>query len=121
MAIMIFGIAATGFTVALGKTAQLASLAEHEIKITRLLENALIATLSLPTLQEGTTSQMVDEMKEVSMETDTEVKLMQDLQNQDGQPLAEMYSITVTARWFEGGQERDRTATTWRYGRLYQP
>jgi len=121
LALMVFSIAATGFAVALRRTADLAVLSQKKVKITRILESALIAAMSMPTMTEGVTTDVVDEMKEFSMEIDTEVKALPDLQNQDGQPLQNMYRVTVTAHWTESGQEQVQDATTWRYGLLYQP
>ena len=121
LALMVFSIAATGFAVALRRTADLAVLSQKKVKITRILESALIAAMSMPTMTEGVTTDVVDEMKEFSMEIDTEVKALPDLQNQDGQPLQNMYRVTVTAHRTESGQEQVQDATTWRYGLLYQP
>jgi prepilin-type N-terminal cleavage/methylation domain-containing protein len=120
LALAVFGIAATGFAVALRKMAEAASLAQSELKITRILDSALDETLSLPTLEEGeTTSSVGPAGNEIDLKTT--VKLLDELQNEDGQPLNEMYDITVDARWYEGGQWKERSVETWRNGRMYQP
>ncbi len=118
LALAVFGIAATGFAVALHKMAEAAGLAQSELRITRVLDSALDETLSLPVLEEGTTNSSVGE---TGIELDTTIALLEDLQNQDGQPLAEMYSIRIEAKWFSNGQWQQRAVDTWRYGRLYQP
>ena len=51
----------------------------------------------------------------------TAITLLNSLENQDGAQLQEMYLITVTARWHESGAWQERSAETWRYGRMYQP
>ncbi len=118
LALAVFGIAATGFAVALHRMAAVAGLAQSELRITRILESALDETLSLPVLEEGTINTSVGE---TGIELNTTVKLIDDLQNEDGQLLQEMYLIKVEAKWFSNGEWQNRSVDTWRYGRMYQP
>jgi prepilin-type N-terminal cleavage/methylation domain-containing protein len=120
LALAVFSIAATAFIVALNQMGKAASLAQAELKITRILDSALDETLSLPTLEEGETTATVGEAGN-EIDIKTTIKLMDDLQNEDGQPLNEMYDITVAARWYESGEWKDRSVETWRNGRMYQP
>lgn len=122
LALGVFGIAATGFVVALHRMSDIALLAQSEMRITRILDSALEETLSLPVLEEGETKVTVEEtVGESNMELLTKVSLIEDLQNEDGQILQEMYRIEVMARWLQGGQWQERIVETWRYGRMYQP
>jgi hypothetical protein len=121
LALGVFGIAATGFAVALHKTADLASTAQRKLKMTRLLESALAEAMSYPVLEEGTTSVEVEEMVDQGLEIETTIELLPEMENEDGQLLQEMYRIEVVARWFENGQSFEQMAETWRYSRLYQP
>ncbi len=121
LALGVFGIAATGFAVALQRTASLAMQAQNELKITRLLESALTEAMSYPVLEEGRSSVPVEEMASLNMEIDTLVEVMDDIENESGQLLQEMYRIRVSAHWYENGQWREESAETWRYSRLYQP
>ncbi len=118
LAIAVFSIAATAFAVALKQMANVAALAQSELRITRILDGALFETLSLPVMEEGVTT---SEVGGTGIELETTIKLIDDLENEDGQLLQEMYSIIVVAKWFENGAWNDRTVDTWRYGRLYQP
>lgn len=118
LALAVFGIAATGFAVALHKMGQVASLAQSELEITRILDSALDETLSLPVLEEGVTNSTVGE---TGIELDTTIELLEDLENEDGQPLSEMYLIKINARWFANAGWQERSVETWRYGRMYQP
>ena len=118
LALAIFGAAATAFAVAIHRMAAAADLAQNELRITRILESALDENLSIPTLQEGTTTTPVGN---TGIEIITKIELMQDLENQDGQALQELYRVTVTARWFYNNEWQERVAETWRYARLYQP
>jgi prepilin-type N-terminal cleavage/methylation domain-containing protein len=118
LALAVFGIAATGFAVAIHQMAKTAEAAQQELRITRILESALDEAMSLPTLEEGTTSVTVADS---DIEMDTTIELLPELENEDGQLLQEMYRINVTAHWFQNGSPQERSTETWRYGRMYQP
>lgn len=116
LALAIFGTAATGFAVALKRMGNAADLAQSELRITRILDSALNETLSLPTLEEGTTNSTVGE---TGIELDTTISLLEDLENEEGSPLDQMYLIKVDARWFENGEWHKRSVDTWRNGKMY--
>jgi type II secretory pathway pseudopilin PulG len=118
LALAVFGMAATGFVVALHRMSATASMAQSELRITRILDSALDETLSLPVLEEGQTNSSVGE---TGIELDTKIELIEDIENEEGQILQEMYRIEIRARWFANGEWRDRIVETWRYGRMYQP
>jgi prepilin-type N-terminal cleavage/methylation domain-containing protein len=118
LALAVFGMAATGFAVAMNRMGQAASLVQKELQITRILESTLDETLSLPVLEEGLTSVRIEDL---GMDLETEIEILDELENENGQLLQEMYRITVTAHWFDAGQWQERMVETWRYGRLYQP
>jgi type II secretory pathway pseudopilin PulG len=118
LALAVFGMAATGFAVALHRMADAAALAQSELRITRILESALDETLSLPVLEEGETE---SEVGETGIGLHTTIELLDEMENEDGQLLQEMYRIEIKARWFENGEWQDRLVETWRYGRMYQP
>ena len=120
LALAVFGIAATGFAVALHKMAQVAGLAQRELRITRILDSALDETLSIPVLEEGVTNSVTGEPG-YQIELNTTIKILDKLENEDGQPLQEMYSIQVDAKWFDNSEWQERSVETWRYGRMYQP
>lgn len=118
LALAVFSIAATGFVVALHRMSDAAALAQSELRITRILDSALDETLSLPVLEEGETEAAVGE---TGIELRTVIELIEDLENEDGQVLQEMYLIQINARWYANGEWQDRSVETWRYGRMYQP
>ncbi len=118
LALAVFGMAATGFVVALHRMAAAASLAQSELRITRILDSALDETLSLPLLEEGETNTTVGD---TGIELDTTIELIEDMENEDGEILQEMYRIEIRARWFANSQWQERIVETWRYGRMYQP
>ena len=118
LALAVFSMAATGFVVALHRMSATASLAQSELRITRVLDSAMDETISLPVLEVGKTSM---EVGKTGIELNTNIELLEDLQNEDGEMLQEMYRIEIQARWFANGAWQDRVVETWRYGRMYQP
>lgn len=118
LAISIFAMAATGFVMALQGMSKTAAHAQMELKVTRILESALNETLSLPVLQEG---EMTDVAGEGSIDILVRVEPLEDLENEEGETLDEMFRIGIRARWYEQGEWQERTIETWRYSRLYQP
>lgn len=118
LALAVFGIAATGFAVALRQMADAAGLAQSELRITRVLDSVLAETLSLPVLEEGVTNSAVGV---TGIELDTTIKLLEELKNEEGQALQEMYLIKIEAKWYSNGEWQQRSVETWRYGRMYQP
>ena len=118
LALAVFGMAATGFTVALNRMAATASLAQSELRITRILDSALEETISQPTIEEGSDT---IEIGETGIELETNIERIEDLLNEEGQQLQDMFRIRITAKWVENGRSQERSAETWRYGMMYQP
>jgi hypothetical protein len=120
LALAVFGAAATGLTIAMHRMGKVASLAQSELRITRMMQSALDEALSQPMLEEG---EVETESGSAGNEVKflTSVKLIEDMENEDGQLLQDMYHIEVRALWKENGQRQERSVETWRYGRMYQP
>lgn len=118
LALGIFAIACTGLVVAFHRMAETATLAQNELRITRILESALAEQLSYPTLEEGTAQIPVEG---TDIELDVEITPIDDLENKDGQLLQEMFRIRITANWFADGKWQSRSVETWRYNLMYQP
>jgi Tfp pilus assembly protein PilV len=121
LALGIFGIAVTGFTIAIARTAEVAAMAQRQSQINRLLESSLSEALATPNLEVGRTTVVVEEtIAGASVEIDTLVEELTELEAENGQLLDAMYRIEVSAHWFADGEWREEMAETWRYGRLYQ-
>ncbi len=118
LALAVFGMAATGFTVALNRMAATASLAQSELRITRILDSALEEALSQPVIDEGSDT---IEIGETGVELETNIERIEDLLNEEGQQLQDMFLIRIKAKWVENGRSQERSAETWRYGMMYQP
>ena len=117
LAMAVFSLAATGFTLALQKAADASDMAAREMQITRILSSALDEALAVPVLEEG---EAVMELEERQVDIQTLYERIEEMENQDGQLLQDMWRITVTAFYVKDGAEIKRSAVTWRYGRLYQ-
>ena len=118
LALAVFAIACTGLTVAFHRMAGAASLAQSELRITRILDSALTEQLSLPTLEEGVSQIPVEG---TDIELDVVIEPIEDIENQDGELLQEMFHIKVIANWYENGAWQEHSAETWRYNPMYQP
>lgn len=118
LALAVFGIAATGYVVALHRMGDTATLAQNELRITRILDSALDEVLSLPVLEEGTSNTTVGD---TGIELDTTIEPLTEIENVDGELLQEMYRIEIVASWYDNSQRQERVVETWRYGRMYQP
>lgn len=118
LALGVFAIACTGLTVAFHRMAGTASLAQSELRITRILDSALTEQLSMPILEEGVTQIPVEG---TDIELDVIIEPIEDIENQDGELLQQMFHIKITANWYENGGWQERSAETWRYNPMYQP
>lgn len=118
LAIAVFAIACTGLTMAFHRMSAAAGLAQSELRITRILDSALTEQLSLPMLEEGVTQIPVEG---TDIELDVVIEPIEDLENQDGELLQQMFHIKIIANWYENGAWQERSAETWRYNPMYQP
>lgn len=118
LALGIFAIACTGLTVAFHRMADAATLAQKELRITRILDSALTEQLSMPTLEESVTQVPIEG---TDIELDVVIEPIENLENQDGELLQDMFHITITANWYASGAWQSRSAETWRYNAMYQP
>ena len=117
LALAVFSMAATGFVVALHRMSEAASVAQTEMRITRVLESALDETMSLPVLEPGESAY---DLGDTGIQIRALIEPLEDLETEEGTPLQEMYRIVITAEWYEDGQRKQREVETWRYGLMYQ-
>ena len=118
LAIAVFAIACTGLTMAFHRMSAAAGLAQSELRISRILDSALTEQLSLPMLEEGVSQIPIED---TDIELDVVIEPIEDMENQDGELLQEMFHIKIIAKWYENGAWQERTAETWRYNPMYQP
>ncbi|MGC6425902.1 MAG: type IV pilus modification PilV family protein [Akkermansiaceae bacterium] len=118
IALLIFSVMAVGFARALAAIRRNSMLVEERMQITAIVDSALRETLTLPTLEEGQSTVDLEERNQMEILTTVEPL---EIENEEGKLLQQMFRVTVSARWYEDGRERTRTAEGWRYLRLYKP
>ena len=96
LALGIFAIACTGLTVAFHRMAETASIAQNELRITRILDSAIAEQISFPTLEEGTTQIPIEG---TDIELDVEITPIEDLANMEAREVSTVrIPDTVTVR-----------------------
>lgn len=118
IALTIFSIMAVGFARALSAIRRNSMLVEQRMQVAAIVDSALRETLTLPTLEEGTSTRDLEELNQLDVLTTVEPM---EIENEEGRLLQQMFRVTVSARWYEDGQEKIKTAEGWRYLRLYTP
>lgn len=116
LAVLIFGMAALALAQALNQAGKLAIETKQASRIqarahSLLFEYGFGAELEegeteIPSGDEGVVYQIVVEPVEV--------------ENMDGQVLADMFQVTVNVDWEEGGEQQHFEAGTYRYAPLYR-
>jgi type II secretory pathway pseudopilin PulG len=118
LALMVFAIVGVALVTALNEVGRLASQARKEAVLSRLLDSELRAAMSMPTLEEFEETISLEEMK---VDMTTIVTPMEEMENEEGQLLQQMWLVRVEATWWQDNEWQERSAETWRYGRLYVP
>lgn len=117
VALGVFGLAVTGLIRALTVAAQTAVISQLELRMILRLQSTLTEYSKIARIEEGSWRSDPDEL---GVWTETEVVLLEDILNSEGQPLTDMYRIRVTGFYDNFGQAGEMSAETLRYGRLYQ-
>jgi hypothetical protein len=117
ISVMMFATAGTAMVVALNDIGNLSFELHRGQRLNRILDDELRRTLSLPNIEESTQTRS---LVELGVDLETVIAPIEEMENQEGQLLANMYRIRVSAYWYSGGQEQSQSVETWRYARLYQ-
>lgn len=117
LALSLFAIVGVALITALTQIGRLAHDARREGRLARILDSELRAAMSVPVLEEGETVKSLDEFK---ADIKTIVEPLEEVENQDGQLLQQMFRIEVQASWYENNEWNEMFVETWRYARLYQ-
>jgi Tfp pilus assembly protein PilV len=122
MALLIFGMAAVGLMRAITVSAQVAVVAQQELRMLLRLQSALTETSKYPNIEERYKEKpvYVTDPDDYGVYTRTEITLLEDITTAiDGQPVNDMYHIRVTAYYENFGKRGESSAETVRYARLY--
>ncbi len=116
LTVALCGIMGTALVVSIQRIAKLSYEAKRESALSRIIHNELFFATTNPRLQEGQKSRHVEEW---DVDLETIVTPLQDLLDQEGQPLTKLYKIEVKAVWWEDGEYVNHSAETWRHSDLY--
>ncbi len=114
LALMVFSIAVVALVEALNQLGNTTLHRRREATVQEHMRSLLIEQTRLP--------DMPSEAKgEEDNVTYTVRRMPQELRNKDGQPLPDLFEISVTATWLEGRVLQQATAETWVYPPLFRP
>ncbi|MDQ8189979.1 hypothetical protein [Roseibacillus persicicus] len=117
IAVSLFAIVGTAMVVAINDVGNLTFELHRGQRLSRILDSELRRAMSVPNLEEGTETR---ELAELGVEIETVIEPIEEMENQDGQVLSNMFRIQVTAYWRADGMDQSQTTETWRYARLYR-
>ena len=117
LGLMVFSILAVAYPGALNPLRRYSLAVEEQMAITKVVDSALRETLYYPTLEEG---EIVADY-ERGIEVVTVIEPMEELYNEEGIELTQMFNVVVTARYTLDGVEKEQSAVGWRYLPLYKP
>jgi prepilin-type N-terminal cleavage/methylation domain-containing protein len=122
LAVFIFGIAAVALVEAINTSGRTALDARTKGSIQMRLDNLLLEATRDPLWASDARMQVATErtVEENGFKYTIKREPL-DLQNVDGQPLQGLYLVQITARWMEGGRERNAVAETWAYPLMFRP
>ena len=117
VALGLFAMVGTALVVAMNQLSELAFNLHRQQRLSRILDSELRRTMSLPNLEEGVEKVTLQEM---DVELETLIEPIEEMENQDGQLLSNMFRIKVSAFWYADGEYQTQSTETWRYARLYR-
>ncbi|MDP0490465.1 MAG: prepilin-type N-terminal cleavage/methylation domain-containing protein [Verrucomicrobiota bacterium JB023] len=117
IALALFASAGTALVVALNEVGNVTFELNRDRRLARILDSELRQVMSLPTLEEGKNTRPLDEL---GVEIETLIQAIEEMENQDGQVLQNMFLIRVSAVWWADGAWQSESTETWRYANLYR-
>lgn len=118
LSLMIFAIIATSYTKAMSNIWRNSTYVKDELVIAQILDSALTEALYYPSLVEGTSEIYVPER---DMNIETLIFPREDMENEEGRILPQMWEVQVIGRYVQNGVQQERVVRGWRYLPLYQP
>lgn len=117
LALSIFGMIATGFTIAIFQVGKAAAGTGERMRIQRQVETLLTEASKAVEFEPGDEALGEDEKGVYYSRIIEEMEVI----NMDGQPLQSMFRVAIVAEWTDqSGRELSRIAEQIRYEPLYQ-
>jgi Na+-translocating ferredoxin:NAD+ oxidoreductase RnfG subunit len=117
IAVALFAMVGTAMVVAINDIADLTFKLHRQQRLSRIIDSELRRAMSMPNLEEGKETVTLDEL---GVELETLIEPIEEMENQDGQLLSNMFRIQVSAYWWADGEYQNERSETWRYARLYR-
>ena len=117
IAVALFAMVGTAMVVAINDIADLTFKLHRQQRLSRIIDSELRPAMSMPNLEEGKETVTLDEL---GVELETLIEPIEEMENQDGQLLSNMFRIQVSAYWWADGEYQNERSETWRYARLYR-
>lgn len=118
LALAVFSIAALALVGALSQIAEAGTDSQRLLEIEQSLESIIDEYGKMPQIRE-----LDEEIKAGSdgVSYQVMIRLVKDLQNQDGRFLQNTFRVVAIARWNEGGGVTELQAETYRYAGAFLP
>jgi prepilin-type N-terminal cleavage/methylation domain-containing protein len=118
LALAVFSIAALALVGALNQIAEAGTDSQRLLEIEQSLESIIDEYGKMPQIRE-----LDEEIKAGSdgVSYQVMIRLVKDLQNQDGRFLQNTFRVVAIARWNEGGGVTELQAETYRYAGAFLP
>ncbi len=122
LAVLIFSLAVVALVQAVNDTAVTALIGRKERQVQARMDTLLLEATRAPDFlnKVGQGQNQESKVTEGNVNYTTQIKRL-DLDNEEGQPLQDLFEVTVTARWKEGRQEQEVFASTWVFPALFMP
>lgn len=118
IALAVFSLAAVALVGTINKIADVASDSQRLLEVEQTLESLIDEYGKVPQIRE-----LEEDIKPGvdGVAYRVVIEQVKDLKNQEGRFLQDLYHITVTARWDDGGGPSEISADTLRYAGAFMP
>ncbi len=118
IALAVFSLAAVALVGTINKIADVASDSQRLLEVEQTLESLIDEYGKVPQIRE-----LEEDIKPGvdGVAYRVVIEQVKDLKNQEGRFLQDLYHITVTARWDDGGRPSEISADTLRYAGAFMP
>ena len=122
LALSLFGMSAVALIKTLARTSQLALESQMDVRMLLRVQSRLTEISKLTDLTPWKDRSETTQPDELGVWTETKVEEIKDIQNEDGQPVTQLYRVFVKAFYHVEWKTEPETmdAEVWRYLPLYR-
>ncbi len=118
ISISIFATLATAFVAAMSGMTTTSTFIRNELAVTKILDSCLEEAMRLERYPDDSLERVFDER---GLIVEIRFEQIEDLENDQGQVLPDMWRVQVIGRYEENGERIERSLEGLRYLRLYRP